>query len=368
MRIGVMLRHLNEVGGINVYTKNIIENLLEIDNENDYVFFYNSDSMLNSYSKYKNVKEVVINKKNKFLWDQYYIPKAVKSEKIDIIFNPKLSIPLFAPAKRILTMHGLEQFACPKVFKLFDNIYVHIMMPQFCRRANAVIVMSNTGKKDLIKYLHVKEDKIEPIYESYHKRFTVIDYEDELIRIKNKYNLPDKFLLFVGGLTPLKNFPNIIKAFNIVRKKIPVKLVFAGFKRWKYSKDLELIKRLRLQKEIITLGFVPDDDLPYLYNLAQCFVFPSFYEGFGIPVLEAQACGCPVVSTKTGATPEVSGGAAMLVNPYNHREIAQAVYNVLTEDDLKEKLVKSGTENVKKYNWLETAKKTLQLFEKVSQS
>jgi glycosyltransferase involved in cell wall biosynthesis len=368
MKIGVMLRHLNEIGGINVYTKNVIENLLEIDRKNDYIFLYNSDSFIGTYSKYENVKELVIDKKNKFLWDQFYIPRIVKSEKIDIIFNPKLSIPLFASAKKVLTMHGLEQFACPGAFKLYDNIYVHLMMPLFCHFANSIIVMTNFGKNDLIKYLKVRSEKIEVIHESYHKRFEVKKNPEKLLEIKQKYDLPDKFIFFVGGLAPLKNFTNIIKAFNIVRKKTSTKLVLAGFKRFKYAKDLELIDRLKLQDDIRYLGFVSDDDIPYLYNLAECFIFPSLYEGFGIPVLEAQACGCPVVSTKTGATPEVSGGAAILVNPYNQREIAQAVYNVLTEEDLKEKLVKAGIENVKKYSWLETARKTLQLFEKVFQS
>ncbi len=366
MKIGIMLRHLNELGGVVVYTRNIIENLLEIDRENEYVFFYNNHSLSGNYTKYKNVSEVVIEKKNKFLWDQYYIPKVLKSEKIDVVFNPKLSVPLFTPAKKILTMHGLEQFACPYLFKFFDNLYIHIMMPLYCRKAAAVIVMSDIGRKDLIKYLHVKSNKIEVIYESYHERFKPLENRQDMLAIKNKYNLPDKFLLFVGGLTPLKNFGNILRAFNIVRKKVPIKLVVCGFNRWKYAHDIELIKKLKLKNDIITLGFVPDEDLPYLYNLAQCFVFPSLYEGFGIPVLEAQACGCPVVSTKTGATPEVSGGAALLVNPKKHRALAHALYDVLTDEDLKKKLIKAGLENAKKFSWKLTAEKTLQLFKKLS--
>ena len=359
-----MLRHIDELGGVVVYTRNIIENLLKIDSENDYIFIYNDPSLIGTYSKYKNVEEVVVNIQNKLLWDQVGVPRLVKTEKIDIIFNPKLSIPLFASCKRVFVLHGLEQFALPNVFKWYDQLYFRIMMPLFCRWADAVIVPTNIGKNDLMKYLHVRSNKIEVINDSYHQRFEVKKNTENLLAIKQKYNLPDKFILFVGGLAPLKNFSNIIKAFNIVRMKTPLKLVVAGFKRWKYSKDLELINRLKLQSDILTLGFVPDDDLPYIYNLAQCFVFPSLYEGFGIPVLEAQACGCPVISTKTGATPEVSGGAALLVNPYNHREIAQALYDILTDENLKESLIKAGLENVKKYSWVETAKKTLQLLKK----
>jgi glycosyltransferase involved in cell wall biosynthesis len=368
MRIGVMLRHLGELGGIVVYTKNVLENLLEIDKKNEYIFLYNSYSLVGTYSKYSNVRELVIDKKNKFLWDQYYVPKVIKSEKIELVFNPKLSVPIFAPAKKVLTMHGLEQFALPKLFKWYDNIYFHIMMPLFCRYTDSVIVMTEFGRGELIKYLKAKPDKIEVISESYHKRFAASKNETKLSEIKKKYNLPDRFVLFVGGLVPLKNFSNILRAYNIVKNKTPVKLVVAGFKRFKYQKDLDLINRLKLKKDLVMLGFVPDDDLPYLYCLASCFVFPSLYEGFGIPVIEAQACGCPVVSTTKGATPEVSGGAAMLVNPYNHREIAQALYEVLTNDELKVKLVKDGFENAKRFSWLETSKKTLKLFEKMFQS
>jgi len=364
MKIGIMLRHINELGGIVVYTKNLIENLLEIDKKNEYVFLYNTYSLMGTYSKYKNVKEVVINIPNKLLWDQIGVPKAVKSEKIDIIFNPKLSIPVFAPSKKVFTLVGLEQFTLPNIFKWYDRIYFCIMTPLFCRRANAIIVMTNTGKKDLIKYLNVNSNKIKVIYGSYHKRFEVKKNIENLLVIKQKYNLPEKYIFFIGGITPLKNFSNVIKAFKIIKKKVPVRLVVAGFKRWKYAKDIDLINKLNLQNDVINLGFIQDDDLPYLYNLAQCLIFPSLYEGFGIPILEAQACGCPVITSKTGCTPEVSGGAALLVDPYNCEEIAQAIYDILNNRDLREKLIANGLENVKNFSWSKTAEQTLQLFKK----
>ncbi len=368
MKIGVMLRHLNELGGVVVYTKNIIENLLDIDKKNEYVFLYNDPSLIGTYSKYKNVKEVVINITNKLLWDQIGVPGAVRSEKIDLIFNPKLSIPLFAHSKKIFTLHGLEQFALPNIFRWYDHIYFRIMTPLYCRRADSIIVMTNTGKNDFIKYLNVKEDKIKVIYESYHKRFEAKKNKKYIMAVKQKYNLPEKYIFFIGGITPLKNFSNIVKSFNIIRNKIPVKLVVAGFKRWKYESDIDLIRRLRLKNDVITLGFVPDNDLPYLYHLAQCLIFPSLYEGFGIPILEAQACECPVICSKTGCTPEVSGGAALLVNPYNRKEISQSIYDILNNKNLRKNLIAAGLENIKKFNWHKTAEQTLKLFKKIYQS
>lgn len=363
-----MLRHLNELGGIVVYTKNLLENLLEIDKENEYVFFYNNTSLLGSYSKYKNVREVVISFKNKLLWDQIGVPRAVRFHKIDIIFNPKLSIPLFASAKKIFTLPGLEQFALPNVFRWYDHLNTRIMGPLYCRRANAIIVMTDTGKNDLIKYLNVSSNKIKVIYASHHERFELTKDKKELLAIKQKYNLPENYIFFIGGITPLKNFSNIIRAFKIIKDKIPIKLVMVGFKRWKYASDIELINKLKLKDDVINLGFVPDEDLPYLYSAAQCLLLPSLYEGFGIPILEANASRCPVVCSKTGCTPEVSGKAALLVNPYDYKEIAKAVFDILNNKDLREKLIASGLDNLKRFSWSKNARQTLELFEKIYQS
>src|SRR4030043_2359497 len=222
------------------------------------------------------------------------------------------------------------------------------MSPLYCRRANAIIVMTETAKRNLKKYLNVSDYKIKVIYASHHERFEAVKDKKELLAIKQKYNLPENYLFFIGGITPLKNFSNIIKAFKIIKDKIPVKLVMVGFKRWKYTRDFELIKKLNLQNDVITMGLVQDGDLPYIYNSAQCLVFPSLYEGFGIPILEAQACGCPVITSKKGCTPEVSGGTALLVNPYNYKEIAEGIYNVLNNRDLRERLIEAGLENEKK--------------------
>ena len=370
MKIGIMLRHLNELGGIVVYTKNIIENLFQIDKDNQYVLIYDNDALIGTYASYPNVSEVVLKISNKLLWDQYGVPKVIKKEKIDIIFNPKLSVPVFTKAKTVLTMHGLEQFAVPEVFKKIDRMYFTIMMPVYCRSANAIISMTETGKKDMVKYLGAKPQKIHVINESYHKRFCVIDDNTYLSKIKKKYNLPDRYILFVGGLTPLKNFSNILKGLKDLkeRKKLDIKLVSVGFKRWKFQKDIDLVKDLGLENEIIFPGFVLDEELPAFYNMASCLVFPSLYEGFGIPVIEAQASGCPVITSKTGCAPEVSGGAAVLADPYNYKEISDGIYRSITDDSFRKELITSGLDNAKRYSRKKTAKKTLELFEQLEKN
>lgn len=367
MKIGVMLRHIDELGGIVVYTKNLIESLLELDRSNQYIFIYNNPISKRYSSIYPNVKEIVIRFPNKLLWDQYLVKRVIEKEKIDIIFNPKLSIPVFSTAKTVLTMHGLEQFAVSHIFKKLDRLYFTLMMPIYCRFADAIISMTETGKRDLIKYLKVKGDKIYVINEAYNKRFRVIEDKVYLQGVRERYKLPPQFVLFVGGLTPLKNFSNILRAIKYLKESlgIRVKLVSVGFKRWKYESDLRLIADLGLTEDIVMLGFIPDEDMPAIYNMASCFVFPSLYEGFGIPVLEAQACGCPVITSNTGALPEVSGGACLLVDPYNYIEIAESIRRIFNDGALREDLIREGLKNVERFSWERCAKETLNLFKKI---
>ncbi len=362
MKIGVMLRNLQQLGGIKVYTVNLLENLLKIDSHNEYYFFYNHPSHVGSYDHIPNVRERVVQFPTKLLWDQVAIPWIVKKEHIDLIFNPKLSIPLFTRAKTLFPLHGLEQFAVREVFPKLDRMYFELMMPLFCRRATAVISMTQMGIKEMVKYVKVDPKKVYHIYESHHSRFQVLP-KTQLKHIQEKYHLPEKFLLFVGGLNPLKNFNNILKAFKILQPRIPHRLVAVGFRRWKFEDDLKLLTQLGLKDEVIFTGFVPDEDLPSIYNLADIFVFPSLYEGFGIPVLEAMACGCPVVTTQTGCSREVAGDAAHLVNPYNPEEIAQTVLQLIQDPALKQQMIEKGLIRASQFTWEKTARATLNLME-----
>ncbi len=357
-----MLRSFKELGGIKVYAVNLLENLLRLDQKNQYILCYNDPSLLGGYSKYSNVKEVVLKMPTRFLWDQVAVPWFAQKEKIDIIFNPKLSIPLLTKAKTVFPLHGLEQFAVSEVFPILDRFYFRLMMPLFCRKASAVICMTQMGVNEAKKYLKLDFKNIYPIHESQNSRFKVLEKKG-LEMIRKEYHLPEKYLLFVGGINPLKNFSNILRAYHLLRDRIPHKLVIVGFKRWKFEGDLALVKQLGLEKDVVFTGFVPDKDLPAIYNLADVFVFPSLYEGFGIPILEAMASGCPVVTTKTGCSPEVAGGAAFLVNPKNPQEIAFAIEKVVEDLKFRSEMIQKGLVNAAKFSWESTASKTLRLME-----
>ncbi|OGW17187.1 MAG: hypothetical protein A3G93_11785 [Nitrospinae bacterium RIFCSPLOWO2_12_FULL_45_22] len=368
MKIGIMLRHINELGGIVVYTVNLIEELLKNDSKNEYVFIYNRPEFLGRYSGYHNVREKVVKMPNKLLWDQFAVPVVARKEKLDLIFNPKLSIPLFTHCKTILVYHGAEQFAVPELFKWHDRMYFKTIVPFYFAKADAVISMTYKGSKDLTRLVGANEKKITAIYESHHNRFRVIEDQKALKKIREKYRLPEKFILFVGGLAPLKNFGNLLRAYQKLDKKISINLVAVGFKRWKFESDLRLINELKLDGKVIFTGFVPDEDLPAIYSLAHQFILPSFYEGFGIPVLEAMACGCPVITSTTGCSSEVSGDAAVLIDPRDVDGIAEAMYKIAVDTDLRNKMVEKGLKRAKDFSWEKCARETLALFESVVDS
>jgi len=364
MKIGMMLRNLGELGGIYVYTVNLIEELLKLDKSNQYIFFYNDPKFLGRYAQYKNVTERVVKLPGKLLWDQIAIPRAVKREKIDLLFNPKLSIPLFVNCKTVLIYHGAEQFAVPEIFKWYDRIYFKIMTKYYFAKADAVISTTRKGCKDLARLIGTDEKKIKPIYESHHKRFQIIEDPKQLKKIRQKYSLPEQFILFVGGITPLKNLGNLLRAFKEIKNKLSnLQLVVVGFKRWKFKKDISLIKQLKLEDKVIFTGFVPDDDLPAIYNLAHLYILPSFYEGFGIPVLEAMSCGCPVITSTTGCSSEVAGDAAVLVDPRNAKNIATKIYDVAVNEKLRKTMIEKGMTRSKEFSWEKCGLETLSLFE-----
>ena len=365
MRIGIMLRHIEERGGIRVYTVNILKALLKIDRKNEYLMIYKSKDHLGRYSSFPNVSETVLPGTGKLWWDQVSIPRLAKAHNLDIVYNPKLSIPLFTTAKTILVMHGAEQYAVPECFKWHDRIYFSVANRLYVRRASAIIAMTNIGKHDISRYMGASLEKIHVIPEAYNELCRGRDLEGAQ-EAKAKYNLPERFILFVGGLTPLKNFGNLLRAFDRIREQIPQKLVIVGFSRWKVEKDFKLLDDLGLRDSVIFPGFIPDEDIPKFYSLADLFVMPSLYEGFGIPVLEAMACGCPVVTTKTGCSPEVAGGGAVLVDPYNPEEMARGMLAVLSDEALRADLVRKGYLRAKEFSWEKCARETLELFESLA--
>lgn len=361
MNIGVMLRSIGEPGGISVYSRNLLDSLLPMDSSNTYRLLYRHPEDRGRYAGMENVEEVVLAAPSKVVWDQVVVPLHAARHDIDVLFHPKLTVPLLAPCNTVLVMHGAEQFVVPDVFQWYDRLYFSLANPLYCRAASAVVVMTDQGAEDVVEYMGADPARVHAIPESYNEDCAPLT-ESEARRRTGEYDLPERFILFVGGITPLKNFGNLLRAYRRICGDVPHQLVAAGFKRWKYSEDFALIEELGLEERVHFLGFVSDRELVGLYNRAEVFVMPSLYEGFGMPALEAMACGCPVVTTRTGCSPEVTGDAALLVDPYDPGNIADRIKRVLTDPETRRRLVERGFRRSREFSWDKCARETLELF------
>jgi glycosyltransferase involved in cell wall biosynthesis len=362
MRIGIAARGLSiQSGGVKQYIESLISALQKINNNNKYYIFYNSDSFKGRYPK---ANEIVLNSSSKLFWDYYLLPKAVKDYKLDIMLFPKNVMPFFINCKSIIVIHDLAYFMHElNAYPLIDTIYMRLMIKSSVRRANHIIAISENTKQDVMKMLNVKTDRISIIYEAMDENYKQINDEIKLAEIEKKYDLNNRFIFYCGSLSPRKNIIRLLVAFDTIKDKIPHKLVLTGGKSWKDKKVHNLIEKMG--DDVIKLGHVPDEDMPMLYNLADLFVYPSLYEGFGLPTLEAMACGCPVIASNTSSIPEVVGDAGIMVDPYNVDEMAKAMYDILTDDELKDDMVKRGQKRIKKFSWEKCAKETLYVLERI---
>ncbi len=364
MRIGVAARGLIEAsGGVRQYIESLLYALLRVDKTNEYVIYYNTDSFL---GKYPYAEEKVLNCKNKIVWDFILLPAALRRDRIDLAFFPKNVVPFFIPCKSVIVNYDFGYFIKGlREYKFFDTVYMRLMMPSSDRRAHGIISVSEYTKKDILKFTKARQDKISVIYLAADESYKVITDQVRFDEVKRKYDLREPFIFYCGSLSPRKNVFRLIKAFDLIKHKIPHQLVFTAGKSWHDKHIYRLIKDLKLDNRVTVLGHVACKDMPVIYNLSEVYVYPSFYEGFGLPVLEAMACGCPVITSNVTSLPEVVGEAAIMVNPYSVEQLGGAIYKVLQDNDCKKKLINKGFQQIKKFSWEKTAYQTLEVFRKV---
>jgi glycosyltransferase involved in cell wall biosynthesis len=282
-----------------------------------------------------------------------------------------VTLPFFEQHKRVVTVHDLTPLVFPEHFPagIKGNLSWQIQRLNLIR-SDGIITDSFSSKKDIAKYTGMAEEKIHTIYLAAGEEFKEITIDSAKQKVLHKYNLPEKFVLYVGDVTWNKNLPRLIEAMkqiNLPLVMVGKNLVQKDFDRTNpWNKDLIEVQKLTEEdSRFIKLGFVPTEDLVTLYNLANVFVFPSLYEGFGLPILEAMQCGCPVVTTKEGSLPEVAGEAAYYVDAYDVKSIAKGISEVFHSKKLQEQLSEKGKQQAKKFNWKKTAEETMQVYKKV---
>lgn len=333
----------HKVRGVGFYLEHLKSALVKYFPQNDYVFFERGEKIPDNL-------------------DLVHFP----------YFEPFfLALPIYRKYKTVVTVHDLTPVVFPNAFPKGIRGEIKWQMQKYSlRKANAIITDSKSSKKDILKYVGVKEYKIKVVYLAAGEHFKKLDKGEWENDLRKKYNLPEKFALYVGDVTWNKNLPRLLDA--VTKLKVPIVMVGKSLVSEDYDKnnpwnnDLNRINKLAKENEkILRLGFVPNEDLVGIYNLATIFTIPSLYEGFGLPVLEAMACGVPVITAKEGSLEEVAGDGAYYVDAYNVESIEKGIEKVFNDKKLQEELSIKGFENIKRFSWKKTASETLEVYKKV---
>ncbi|MGH7527037.1 MAG: glycosyltransferase family 4 protein [Gemmatimonadales bacterium] len=358
-RVGIMLRHVTALGGVAVFTRRVVRYLLTHPDGIDYHLLYNDESQRKVFEDLP-ATHVVLADRARLRWDQVTAPRYAERNGLSLLFNCKFSVPLAGQVPTLIVIPGREQLAMAHVFPWYNRWYNRLLVPAFCRGATALITHTEAGRADCIM-MGAKPEDIHVVPHGV-DRYLRPAPEEAKAALRRKLGVERPYILFIGGITPLKNIGNLLRGFAMVARTHAVDLVLAGFKRWSFERELAPIKELGLQDRVKYVGYVPDEELAALYSAAECLALPSWYEGFGIPIVEAMACGCPVV-TSSGhhAAPEVAGGAAVLVDPADPESIANGLSRVLDDPRLRAELVANGLVRGRQFDWETTGRLTAEV-------
>jgi glycosyltransferase involved in cell wall biosynthesis len=368
MRFGIMLRTLDESGGIAVYSRYLTEELLRIDRANEYVLFYRSSSHLGRFSGQENVTERLVRAPNKALWDQAAIPRACWREKVNVVVHPKFTVPLLAPCKAVMVLHGADWFVPEQArfYSRLDVAYVRAMMPLYIRRASAVLSVSRLTTENINRALGLAPGKVQTVYFGPARHFRRIEDGEALRAVRAKYGLPDRFIFTLAKLggAERKNLHGVLEAYRRYYGSTDHKLVIGG----KDGDGLRAQSGLGAEgygRDVLFPGWIAQEDLPAVYTLADLFLYPSNLEAFPIPITEAMACGTPIVTSDANGLTEIAGDAAVRVDPGDPDAICEGVRRVLADPALRTELAARGLRRSKMFSWQSCARRTLEILERL---
>ena len=368
MRIGInvsVLKKGENISGIGYYTYRIIKDLIELDEKNEYFLFSNCELSVNFPLK-KNVHFILLPFKSRLLWSRYILGIKTKKYKLDVFWSPTHNLPIVQQrnTKYFMTVHDIANHILPNISQSKDNQqrYLRVILNSSCKTADSIIVPSLATKNDLVDYFKVKEDKIKVVYEGgdAEKSIRPID-KKELV---DKYKITKPYFLYIGTLQPRKNIETIVDAFERLNNS-NVQLVLAGGIGWGMEDTLNKIKLSNCSNNIILTGYISEAEKAALYSNAMSFVFPSLYEGFGIPILESFSYGIPVITARNSSLPEVGGDAAIYMeNVHSSEQLEEAMQTIINMDvQEREALSLRGIKQYNKFTWKKCAKGILKCFE-----
>lgn len=370
MRIGILADRIGTGGGgLETYERELIKGIMEIDSRNQYVIFGCSrEAIEKNLGSHPRFTFTTVSKNSKFLRLSLSLPYELSKNHLDLV-HVCMVPPLFCPKEFIFTVHDLASFIHPEFFPKKILFRANLLLEKGIKRAAKIIAVSEATKRDVIRLFGIDANKIVVIHHGIDSQYKPIEDKKDAMNILKKYGISDKYILYVGRIQARKNISRLIRAFQLLKQKrtLEHKLVLVGKMVWESKDIFKEIDKLDIQEDVILTNHASYSDLPYFYNNADVFIYPSLFEGFGLPPLEAMACGTPVIVSNVTAIPEIVGDAALFVDPYDISSIAEGIDRLVSSDNLKKDLIKKGFQRAKQFSWKETAKNTLSLYEQECQ-
>ena len=352
--------------GISWYIINLLKNLAQVSPDflrysaflRDKSFAGQTSNLNLHFSRWPTQRPMV-----RILWEQLAQPLVLRRAGVDLLHALAFVAPLAAPCPFVVTVYDLSFLRFPEAFRPFNRWYLSYFTANSVKRAKAVITISESTRRDVINLLNAPPERVHTIYCGVDASFRPLP-QAEIDAFKSAHNLPDTFVLYLGTLEPRKNVDGLIRAYARWRQRDPAAppLVVAGGKGWYYSQIFELAQSLNLTNAVHFPGYIPQEAMNLWYNAATLFVYPSYFEGFGLPVLEAMACGTPVITSNVSSLPEVAGSAALLVDPVNMEQLSEALADVMRHPDLRQAMAEQGLVRAATFNWQETAQETVNIY------
>ncbi|WP_392486192.1 glycosyltransferase family 4 protein [Haloimpatiens sp. FM7315] len=353
--------------GIGTYTQNLISELIKIDDTNKYNVYWSGENY--DFLDKKNVKVLITSQKSKRFFENNYFPSSLQKLDADLYHVPQNGIGLNEniKCKKIATIHDLIPYIMPEtVGKGYLNKFLK-EMPKIISNCEALITVSEFSKKDILRFFPIDSEKVFVTPLAANKRYRPLNKLRCQYMLKRRYNIDKPFILYLGGFSDRKNVSSLIKAFSKTYKDLnkDYYLVILGSYRAEGKPLMKLCEDLNMTEHILFTGFIEDKFLPVFYNACSVFVYPSLYEGFGLPPLEAFSCGTPVITSNTTSIPEVTSKNAVLINPLDTYDLCNALTKVLNNENYQKELSLMGLKRAKDFSWEKTAHKTLSVYEKI---
>jgi glycosyltransferase involved in cell wall biosynthesis len=353
--------------GINWYIYSLLRHLPLVGKSHRYTAFLGDARARQAFPqlRQKTTYLPTVNPAVRIFWEQAIQPVQVLREGIDLLHSLAFVLPIVLPCPGVVTVYDLSFMVLPERLHPLRRLYLRWGTRYSAQRARGVIAISESTKRDLIRLLGIAESKVHVVPCGVDEDFQPLKDQRALDAFRSKAQLPEQMILFVGTIDPRKNLTLLLRGFALLRKKSArPRLVIGGARGWHWHEVFSVVDELGLAEEVIFPGYIPREELPLWYNAADLLVYPSLYEGFGLPPLEAMACGTPVITSNTSSLPEVVGDAGILVDPHSAEELAEAMHRVLIDGELREEMAKKGLDRARSFSWRSVAQQTTEFYER----